>query len=319
MPVQFLGWAPEPRRKVSAGEGLAALFQSLGQIAQQNLFNKDVQALQNAMGGQSAVGAGGGLGVVEGLDETNPVTPRSNAMNQMMGQNLMQSLIPMSPVDKVRLQAEKARTEYWSARNKSGVTPGYSEPSLDETGRMTGVKGALYQRGPTGKISILNTPEEPDTPEERLKYWQNVRRIANATDSGSVLNQMLAKSLGQDIEVTKDADLVKVADEKIKEIISEIRGKSSKTPPPKPISMKVPPPSRIAGEAKANKTVDDRIRAEVLSKVNDGSEVNRVLSEAANLKDIWPDLTDDEKVSAYRKLAEGWTASQLISALKNAQ
>lgn len=330
--AQWLGWAPPPIQRPSGTEGLGAFLQALGQMRQNQLFGQDVKNLgvhQQALSAMDPAAAA----------RANVPTPnmRSMQMQQMMAPGMLQALMPLSPLQRVQMQAEKARLAHWSQRPQSQQ---YSTPKVATEGDDTGLEpGTVYQASPTGNIDVLQRPDPNDTPEKQLSYWQNVRRIAKGTDPGSTTSRALAKALGQDVEVTEHADVVKLAEDKITEIIGKMRGKgkaadnvfesSSIVVPPKKgdtlqfsrTPSSVSPPKQ--GQRWAPKAEDlafqNRVNKEVMTNIKNPVKRMEVYQEAIKLKPIWSELTEDEKISAYKKLAEGWTGEEVVTAFRNAR
>jgi hypothetical protein len=287
---------------------LAIFTSGLTNLADQRLLGKELQQLQ-------------------GLAPGSPMPSfQSPQLQQMQAQGMMQSLMPLGPRERVALEAEKARLAYWKQRPQ---TQQYSSAKVAKAGDSSGLEpGTVYQASPTGNIDVLERPDPNARPEKQLAFWQNVRRVAKGTDPGSQTSRALAMALGQDVVVTEDAETVKLADKKIEELRKVL---GIKTPIPKardrtqqPSSagtqvLKAPPPSKVAGEKRVNAVVDKRIQSEVMAKIRDPRGRLKVYIEAAKLKSIWGELTDEEKVSAYKKLAEGWTGDEVVAAFKNAR
>ena len=306
--AQWLGWMPQ-QQLGGMGAGLKSFADALVEIQQQKLFQQDLANMKAGGFNPNQPGTIDPNGIIESRDMgAGPAMPQSRQMQQMLGQASLQNMMlaqqPMTPYQQAQIKATKQSYSGWHIAKEGDGT------GLDP--------GTVYEIGPRGNKQILQRPKPEEPWEDRYKYWQGVKRIAEGSDTGSQTNRLLAQVTGQPYENPKDVETIQLAEEEMRKLREERKGDKAppKMPPQKQSSSRVPqlqgpPPSKVAGEKTVNSNIDTRIRQEVLFDLP-REDVVRVYREAGKLRDIWGDLTDEEKVSAYKKLAEGWTGEELI-------
>ena len=254
---------------------------------------------------------------------------QSRQMQGLQGQGMLQQLMQAGdPRYQVGLEAEKARRAYWEGRGQTPQTT-YSTHVTEEGDKSNLPPGTVVQQNDiTGQKTILERPDPEEPLGEQLRKLVSLRRAAKGTDPGSTTSRALLLAMGKDVEIAELSDVIKVIDEDIAKVLKKMRPKQtpSANVPDKNlltapgIPTKGPPPTRIAGDSTKTqqKDTDRRIEDEVLSK----STIPRgkVYAEAAKLKDIWGQLTEQEKVSAYSRIAiDGWTGDEVVAAFSNAR
>ena len=305
-------------------QAMSRLGQSLGnmfeQMAERQRMDQDLQNLgvhQQALGQAQFPGA-------------NMLMPQmqSRQMQQMQGQGLMQALMPPNQVQQAQIAASNARQASYERRGQTPQTT-YSTHVTEEGDKSNLPPGTVVQQNDiTGQKTILERPDPEEPLGEQLRKLVSLRRAAKGTDPGSTTSKALALAMGQDVEIAELPDVIKVIDEDIAKVLKKMRPKQTPsanvpgtnllTAPG--IPTQGPPPTRIAGDSTKTqqKDTDRRIEDEVLSKST--IPRSKVYAEAAKLKDIWGQLTEQEKVSAYSRIAiDGWTGDEVVAAFNNAR
>ena len=311
----FFGFLPPPQQRRSGLEGFVALGGALGQVRQNQLEQQDLEHFGNLQ--RIAKLQGRTLGPEDFAQGFQSQKFRNMATDSAF-QGIQQPLNPL----------QQAQADYYASRAKAQTSPKSSGFLFAKKGDATGLpSGTVYEKDPTGNIQILHRPPTDKSPEEQLKFWQTVERTAQGTDPLTSQNRLMANLMGQDIPITQDVETVELARKKIAELRKQLglppapKPKTAPIPPRSPAAKKAalsgPPPSKVAGEKAKNDAVDNRIFNEVFP--NEKRPRFETYQEARALKEIWEELTDDEKVSAYQKIAiEGWSGAEVVAAFRNA-
>lgn len=84
------------------------------------------------------------------------------------------------------------------------------------------------------------------------------------------------------------------------------------------VSLTSPTAPVATGVAESRRTFEQRVFREVFPE--ETRPRNETYTEAKALESIWDELTEDERVSAYRKIAvEGWTGEEVLNAFNSAR
>lgn len=312
MGAPFFGFAPPPTQLLTGLEGIGQVAQGLGQFYQNRLFAQDLQNM------------------------TNPgFAPQSQQGQQLMGQNMFQNLglanQPITPSQREGFDIQREGIQ--QRRDVAMARPPQSSGFLTATENDgTGLaKGTVYERSPTGNIEILQRPPTNEPWEDRYKFWQDSLRRSRGTDTQTATNRLLAEAMGTTLPPVNDVEGENLATEELKKLRKErnlpdvpdkLLDKVTVKPaiPQQPTLAKSkapgPLPSQIVGGTKAKGAAfDARVFNEVLPLATRPRW--EIYKEAAKLRDIWSELTEEEGVSAYKKIAiDGWSGEEFLAAWK---